>query len=369
MNFATQTIPNYYFLKGKRQKEEFISFCEDGACMRMQENGYMDVENFSKWMDSFLSYHKSRGNLSLTKRMLFILDGHKSHIFLEILLKAKTHGVDMVSLPSHTSYELQPLDISCFKSFKLSFRAYRNAWKETNIGKKVRKQELVQWVSLALKKALKEKNICACFRAAQILPLNKEAMEGKMEVSIIFHHSLVVRKIFQEDEVSSQTFEEANEIEVEEIMKECIPNPSTHYTYYFVSIEDECSYPSYDSSIAELVLSQPCSQFLKLHQIQIPISYRVRSEPIIDYSIFQILTSSDHVDRLHQILEKKANIEENELENKKKGSLPKLKWLKRKLLQLLPREGKLLNKKQEKLVDKVGLLQQLEQLIKGCKIW
>ena len=120
-------MPNYYVFKGKRKREDLISFCEDGAYMRMQENGYMDAANFSKWMDFFVHYHTSRGNLSLTKRFLLILSGHKSHVSLEVLLKAKTHGIDMVSLSSHTSYELQPIDISCFKPFKLSFRAYRDA--------------------------------------------------------------------------------------------------------------------------------------------------------------------------------------------------------------------------------------------------
>ena len=74
--------------------------------MGMQENGYMDVENFSKWMDFFFTYYESRGNLSLIKMMLLILDGHKSHVILKVLQKAKTHGIDMISFPSHTSHEL-----------------------------------------------------------------------------------------------------------------------------------------------------------------------------------------------------------------------------------------------------------------------
>ena len=139
----------------------------------------MDVANFNKWMDYFLNYHESRRNLSLTKKMLLILDGHKSHVTLEVLQKAKAHGLDMVSLPSHTSHALQPLDISCFKPFKQSFRAYRDAWRRQNIGKKVGKQELAQWVSLGLQKALTPRNIKSGFRTAGIQPLNKEAMLGK----------------------------------------------------------------------------------------------------------------------------------------------------------------------------------------------
>ena len=111
-------MPNYYVFKGKRPRQEYISLCEDGAYVGMQENGYMDAHNFSTWMSFFISHHERRGSLGPTKSMLLILDGHKSHVTLEVLLKAKEHGVDIVSLPSHSSYEIQSLDISCFKPFK-----------------------------------------------------------------------------------------------------------------------------------------------------------------------------------------------------------------------------------------------------------
>ena len=100
--------------------------------------------------------------------MLLILDGHKSHVTLEVLEKAKEHGVDMVSLPSHSSHEMQSLDISCFKPFKQYFRVYRDIWCRNNIGNKATKQELARWVSLGLQKALTLKNIQAGFRAARI---------------------------------------------------------------------------------------------------------------------------------------------------------------------------------------------------------
>ena len=112
-------MPNDYVFKGKRAKQQFISLCEEGACMGMQEKyGYIDAANFNKWMNYFLSYHERRGDISNTSKMLFILDGHKSHITLKVLLKAKSHGLDMMSLPSYTSHGLQHLDISYFRPFK-----------------------------------------------------------------------------------------------------------------------------------------------------------------------------------------------------------------------------------------------------------
>ena len=57
-------------------------------------------------MDFFFNYHESRGELSLINRMFLIFYGHESHVTLEVLLKAKNHDIDMVSLSSHTSHEL-----------------------------------------------------------------------------------------------------------------------------------------------------------------------------------------------------------------------------------------------------------------------
>ena len=179
----------------------------------------MNAENFSKWMTYFIHYHETRGNLSHTKRMLLILDGHKSHITLEVLLKAKTHGIDMVSLSSHTSHELQPLDISCFKPFKQAFRGYRDAWARRNIEKKVEKKELAQWVSLALQKALTTQNIQSDFRAVGIQSLNREAIVRKMGASEIFQESQVPRQPQEEDE-PNHTNEDVYGIQVEEVMEE-----------------------------------------------------------------------------------------------------------------------------------------------------
>ena len=92
----------------------------------------------------FLTYHESQWDLLLTNRMLFILDGYESHVTIEMLLKAKNHCINMMSLSYYISHELLSMHISCFKPFKQSFRIYRDAWVRKNIGKKVGKQILVQ---------------------------------------------------------------------------------------------------------------------------------------------------------------------------------------------------------------------------------
>jgi hypothetical protein len=61
---------------------------------------------FSSWISHFVTVLESRGGISPTNRHLLILDGHGSHVTLEVVHKARQTGLDLLTLPSHTSYRL-----------------------------------------------------------------------------------------------------------------------------------------------------------------------------------------------------------------------------------------------------------------------
>jgi hypothetical protein len=68
--------------------------------------------------------------------------------------EARRAGLDLLTLPAHTSHALQPLDVSVFKPFKQFFHQYRDFWMSRNINQPESKDTLAQWVSLSLRKAL-----------------------------------------------------------------------------------------------------------------------------------------------------------------------------------------------------------------------
>ncbi len=55
------------------------------------------------------------------------MDGHGSHVTTKTLEQTTKFGLNMVTLPFHNSHMLQPLDVTCFKPFKISFRNKQNA--------------------------------------------------------------------------------------------------------------------------------------------------------------------------------------------------------------------------------------------------
>jgi hypothetical protein len=90
-------------------------------------------------------------------------------------------GLDLITLPSHTSHALQPFDVSCmFQTFQNVFRAYIDVRTLANKGMGVSKEDLAQWVFLTFKKALTTTNICKGFLTIGIWPLNLDAMASKM---------------------------------------------------------------------------------------------------------------------------------------------------------------------------------------------
>jgi hypothetical protein len=75
-----------------------------------------------------------------------------------VTLKAieQTHAfrLDMVTLQSHTSHALQPLQMSCFKPFKTTFRKERDNAMIKNRYLKLNKIKLITWVDPTLVKGL-----------------------------------------------------------------------------------------------------------------------------------------------------------------------------------------------------------------------
>ena len=97
----------------------YEALCEPNEMIGMQIKGWMDTSHFRKWMDHFIRKMEGEGGLSQNRRHLLIMDGHKSHISLKVLLKAKEYNLDMITIPSHTSHELQPFDKVCFRLLEL----------------------------------------------------------------------------------------------------------------------------------------------------------------------------------------------------------------------------------------------------------
>ncbi len=79
---------------------------------------------------------------------MLILDGHGNCVTLEAIKQAIEFGLDMITLPSHTSHVLQPSNVSCFQPFKITFKKVRDATMSRSNHMELDKITLARWVGV-----------------------------------------------------------------------------------------------------------------------------------------------------------------------------------------------------------------------------
>jgi hypothetical protein len=190
INAAGSSFPFFYIFRGKRFGQNYIQRCEAGATMAMQPRAWMTSYLFGAWVSRFIELVRASGSITPEYRHLLILDGHISHVSVEVVQEARRVGLDLLTLPSHTSHALQPLDVSVFKPFKQFFRQYRDYWMSKNLNQPASKDTLAQWVSLSFRKALTKSNIKAGFPSTGIWPFNAQAVDTMLAPSEIYDSQL-----------------------------------------------------------------------------------------------------------------------------------------------------------------------------------
>ena len=79
-------------------------------------SGWINDDFFLQWFKFFLT------RIPPTQPVLLIMDGHGTRMSIELIELARSSGIYLLCLPSHTTHILQPLGVGVFKSFKSNFQ-------------------------------------------------------------------------------------------------------------------------------------------------------------------------------------------------------------------------------------------------------
>ena len=79
-------------------------------------NGWINNDLFLQWFKFFLA------NIPPTRPVLLIMDGHGTHMSIELIELARSSGVHLLCLPSHTTHVLQPWMWVCLSPLKAIFQ-------------------------------------------------------------------------------------------------------------------------------------------------------------------------------------------------------------------------------------------------------
>lgn len=165
-------LPPACIMKGKNKKPEFEDGMPPGSKLFMsQKSAYITSEIFLEWLKTHFVPRKPAG------KVVLLLDGHSTHCnSVEMLEYANQNDIILISMPSHTSHYLQPLDRSVFKSLKHHFYEQCRLWLIQNPGRRITRLSFGALLSKAWGKAASSENAIAGFKATGVYPLNPEAL-------------------------------------------------------------------------------------------------------------------------------------------------------------------------------------------------
>lgn len=76
----------------------------------------MEGHNFLQWFEKLFA--PAVASLLTTGPVVLFVDGHHSHLTLELIELAKSKGIHLFCLPPHTTHILQPLDVGVYGPVK-----------------------------------------------------------------------------------------------------------------------------------------------------------------------------------------------------------------------------------------------------------
>ena len=96
---------------------------------------------------------------------LLLVDGHTSHINWHIVDFAINEGIHMVCLPSHSTYLLQPLDVSCFGLLTKNYNKALDAFHLKNgLWAEVKKPQFWELLKVSRKETFTPETIQAAWK-------------------------------------------------------------------------------------------------------------------------------------------------------------------------------------------------------------
>lgn len=165
-------LPPACIMKGKNKKSEFEDGMPPGSRIFMSEkSAYITSAIFLEWLKIHFMPRKPQG------KVLLLLDGHSTHCnSVEMLEYANENEIILLSMPSHTSHFLQPLDRAVFKSLKHHFYEQCRLWLKQNPGRRITRLSFGTLLNKAWGKAATAENAISGFKACGVFQFNPAAI-------------------------------------------------------------------------------------------------------------------------------------------------------------------------------------------------
>lgn len=192
---AGDTIPPFYLYPRKNMQSAYLYNSTPNDVGFANGSGWMTSNDFIEFMKHFVKFaHASKENPSL-----LLMDNHRSHVTIKVIVIAIEHGITILTLPPHCSHKLQPLDVGVFGPLKKSYAVQCDAWTKNHIGLSLEITHVAEIAAISIQNSMNSRNIASGFQRTGIFPFNPEifaeedfvAAEGGNEVTLEDIESMV----------------------------------------------------------------------------------------------------------------------------------------------------------------------------------
>lgn len=144
------------------------------------DNEWTNNETGLEWIqhsDKYTAHRKSG-----IYRIL-VIDGHSSHLSAVFDRFCKEKKTIAISMPSHSSHNLQPLDVACFGPLKRAYSQQIKRLVKSHINH-VAKVDFLIAFKAAFFTTMRETNMKAGFRASVLVPLDPDIVLSKLDIKL-----------------------------------------------------------------------------------------------------------------------------------------------------------------------------------------
>ena len=156
-----------HIFSGQRFHYNPLEGCVSGAYFGRSKKGWMTTELFYGWGANHFNL-----NIPPGRPVVLLVDGHSTHIDIEISKFCSKSGILLYCLPAHSSHITQPLDVGFYGPLKQAWKKAVVEYSSNNIGKSVTKQTFAKVFKVAWENTVKVSTIVNSFRCAGIFPVD-----------------------------------------------------------------------------------------------------------------------------------------------------------------------------------------------------
>jgi hypothetical protein len=132
-------LPPFMLYKGSNLYLRWTKGGPAGAVYGMSNSGWMEQDNFLEWFKKL--FVPAVTLLTKSGPVVLFVDGHYSHLTLELIQHAKSHGVHIFCLPPHLTHILQPLDVGVYGPVKKTWKVILKDHKLATFAQTVTKED------------------------------------------------------------------------------------------------------------------------------------------------------------------------------------------------------------------------------------